>query len=342
MATLIKQFLLILGLLLFVQKSKGHGLMCTPRQRGAYVDEGKCGSKLSVPSNPMIDWCPSCSNRGGFCGKEELMLGRRLMPYAKAPIVAEYRSGQEIDFSIKITAHHNGYMLFHLCDLDSCGTRDIDQSCFKMRKCYQLERVQKPECEHKDIDTHDKCGPLDPSYPKRWYLPCPKKRTNPVLDHMYGGNDGTMRYKLPNGVTCEHCVVQWQWWSANACNAPGVVEYFAKFNPFKCPGGVRVHNALMRPCDVPEEFAACADVKVSAIGGHKGQKNKKDAYPNQKQKKHNGPGLKSPTPSTTPQSIPRTQEFKQTNVPENPVLPRIPANWTFSDFLDFFKKHWGN
>lgn len=378
MNTLIKHSFFILSLLLFVQKSNGHGLMCIPRQRGAYVDQGQCGSKLSIPSNPVIDWCPFCSNRGGFCGKEHLMRGGRLMPYAKAPIVADYKSGQEIDFSIKITAHHNGYMLFHLCDLDSCGTHDIDQSCFDKKKCYMLERIQKPECENKAVDTHDKCGPVDPSYPKRWYLPCPKKRSNPVKDNMYGGSDGTMRYKLPYGVTCEHCVIQWQWWSANACNAPGVVEYFEKFDPFTCPGGVRVHDALMRPCAVPEEFAACADVKVSATGAYKRQEKRKNAYSNQnkpkkkaaapfysplnsenprrkneyplhkKPKKNTGTtfysdsGSGSPTPSMTAQYIPRTQQFKEPNVPDNPVLPRIPASWTFPDFLDFFRRNWGN
>lgn len=370
----ITQWLLAFGLVLFVGKSKGHGLMCTPRQRGAYVDEEKCGSKLSVPSNPKIDWCPFCSNRGGFCGKQDLKLGGRLMPYAQAPIVAEYKEGQEIDFSIKITAHHNGYMLFHICDLDSCGTRDIDQSCFDRKKCYMLQRVQKPECENKAVDTNDRCGPVDASYPNRWYLPCPKKRSDPVQDHMYGGKDGTMRYKLPRGVTCDHCVIQWQWWSANACNAPGVVEYFAKYDPFKCPGGVKIHDALMRRCDVPEEFAACADVKVSAAGVENEQNESRNSNAT-KQKRHErrtfeppanseNPRRKSsnpnenkskeesdvqyhqpspsitPSPSTTLQSIPRRQEFEESTVPSTPLLPKIPASWTFSDFIEYFRRNW--
>lgn len=184
-----------------------------------------------------------------------------------APIVATYKSGQEVDFEVKITAHHNGHMVFHLCDLDACGTRDIDKSCFQKKTCYQLERVKMPECEDTSIDTSTTCGPIDEAYPNRWYLPCLKSGGSHVGSNMYGGKDGSMRYKLPAGVTCKHCVVQWQWWSANACHAPGVVEYFRKYNPFQCENGKSVYSPNLGGCEVPEEFASCADVTVTASGG---------------------------------------------------------------------------
>lgn len=249
----------IVSILSFLLKSIDcHGLLCTPRQRGAYVDESFCGSKLSVPSDPRIDYCPHCGNQGGLCGKSSVMIGAGLMPYSEIPIVAHYISGQEVDFQVKITAHHNGHILFHLCDLDSCGTKDIDGKCFQQGNCYELKRVLNSACESSDVDTNDTCGPIDESYPNRWYLPC----HNRLTDDLYGGSDGSMRYKLPDGISCEHCVLQWQWWSANACHAPGVAEYYEKYKPFAC----NVHVPNLGSCDIPEEFAGCADVKISSNG----------------------------------------------------------------------------
>lgn len=80
-----------------------------------------------------------------------------------------------------------------------------------------------------------------------------------------------MRYKLPEGVACEHCVLQWYWATANSCAPPGFLDFFVRNNnPFgtTCPsdgGGKGAHRPGMTECRgslVPEEFWSCADVRI--------------------------------------------------------------------------------
>lgn len=95
--------------------------------------------------------------------------------------------------------------------------------------------------------------------------------------HLVGGKSGTMRYRLPRGVSCEHCVVQWYWATANSCAPRGFLEYMHAMDaPFgrTCEsdgGGLGGFRDDMEQCDanrVPEEFWSCADVSI-------GQENRK-------------------------------------------------------------------
>lgn len=293
--------------------TSGHGLMCHPRQRGAYVSQ-KCGSNLPFPKNPVIDYCAHCLNgggketvrqnlhpnagwilyeptvdftktatRAGLCGDakgtDDHMIGGTFVPsvYGGAPLVAHWKTGSTVDFTAEIDTNHNGYFEFFLCDLDKCGTKDIRGECFMKNTCYKLMRVKHEECENPSPKTHTKCGPIDEKYPGRWYVPC--RETEHVGIHIVGGSSGTMRYKLPDGVNCEHCVVQWYWATANACAPRGFLDYMIRKNkPFgtTCPsdgGGSGAFREGMTECggdSLPEEFWSCADVKISPNGGSAG------------------------------------------------------------------------
>lgn len=285
-----------------------HGIMCTPRQRGAYHSQ-KCGFNLQFPRNPVTDFCAHClnggtvatvsahlppggwqiyepvsnfagsANRAGLCGdpkgRHEHMIGGDFLPlsYRTVPMVAHWKTGGVVDFVAEIDTNHNGYFEFFLCDLDKCNSKDIDEKCFKGGHCYKLMREKHPDCEDQTKDTHYECGPIDTAYPGRWYLPC--RNTGHVGVHIVGGPSGTMRYKLPNGVSCKHCVVQWYWATANSCAPRGLLDYMRrKNNPFgtTCEsdgGGRGTYRNGMATCGgdkVPEEFWSCADVQITNTG----------------------------------------------------------------------------
>lgn len=326
--------LAFLGLLTFLLPSTdAHGLMCTPRQRGAYVST-KCGSNLPFPPNPVIDYCAHCLNgstvatvksnlpshgwraydpindyagsarRAGLCGDpkggNDHMIGGSFMPYNQVPIVQQWKSGAAVDFMTEIDTNHNGYLEFFLCNLDACETSDISAKCFKNGHCHRLKRVPHNECEDPKIDTTSECGPVDPEYRERWYLPC--RETGHTGIQLVGGPKGTMRYQLPKGVECEHCVVQWYYATGNSCAGPGFLQYFETFaNPFgsTCPsdgGGVGAHRKGMEQCGgerVPEEFWSCADVQISANGEHDGQHADNDGLLEDEE------GAEGPVPSAT-------------------------------------------
>lgn len=263
-------------------------------------------------NNYVIDYCPHCSNgdtckecpdsnraaktdyvpAGGWviydpinnietarqaslCGDEYLttehMLGGRFTPsrYENVPIVNVSRTGGTIDFTAQLDSNHNGYFEFYLCDLGACGASDIEEKCFTNGHCHRLERVPHPVCEDVASNKEEFCLPIDPAYPSRWYIPCRKFR------YVFGGPSGIMRYKLPDGVVCRHCVVQWYWATGNSCSPLGMIPFLQPMLPemtalCNALGGEKVaQNFPSGECvngKIPEEFWSCADIQISADG----------------------------------------------------------------------------
>mmetsp|Transcript_10576 Transcript_10576/g.25054 ORF Transcript_10576/g.25054 Transcript_10576/m.25054 type:complete len:177 (+) Transcript_10576:163-693(+) len=120
-------------------------------------------------------------------------------------VQATYLAGQEIDVEFVITAHHRGVIELRLCDEPRAT-----QSCFN--KYPALKRVR-----YEDEELYSK-QPINPEYPSFFYL-------NPVCsvnqDPSFGGYQMTARFKLPEGVSCEQCVIQMWWITANSCVPPG-------------------------------------------------------------------------------------------------------------------------
>lgn len=281
-------------------------MICTPRQRAAYRSS-KCGIDLPIPDNPITDHCAHCLNAGGtgtvrkhvppsgwqvydpihnfnttasragFCGDPlettAHMIGGDFMPYSHVPIVQTWKSGSVVDFHAELDTNHNGFFEFFLCNLDACNATDITGRCFQQGHCQKLHRVKHHDCENAAVNTSYECGPVDQDHPGRWYVPC--RLTGHVGVHLVGGSSGTMRYQLPGGMTCKHCVLQWYWATANSCAPKGFLKYFEKYNnPFgtTCPGdggAVGGYRAGMDECggrSVPEEFWSCADVQITKDG----------------------------------------------------------------------------
>lgn len=231
------------------------------------------------PKRPGFVW------RAGVCGDEIRRKYSRPQPhlrggqfYYDGTVVREWEESSIIEIKVSIVAHHNGYLEFHICDLNRCGGK-LSAQCFKNpNACHALQRAWIYQCEK---PTAHKCGPMDRNYPTRWYLPCRREQleTLNVLGNItqfnrFGGQ--YMKYKLPHGFRCEHCVLHMYWVTGNHCNAPGVVDYF--LGPDRprawegCPGqadAVGGFSIVQRTCNAttfPEEYYKCADVRIVRKG----------------------------------------------------------------------------
>eukprot|EP00930_Biecheleria_cincta_P020329 TRINITY_DN1530_c0_g1_i2.p1 TRINITY_DN1530_c0_g1~~TRINITY_DN1530_c0_g1_i2.p1 ORF type:complete len:311 (-),score=54.44 TRINITY_DN1530_c0_g1_i2:233-1165(-) len=77
-----------------------------------------------------------------------------------------------------------------------------------------LERASPEEAGFTDCKPGDQepaCVPVDPKHPERWYLPPSGEITG----------THTMYWKVPAGLQCTECTLQWHWWSANSCIPAG-------------------------------------------------------------------------------------------------------------------------
>lgn len=309
--------------------SSGHGVMTTPRVRGA-LRSGKfiptslvetsvqdhrsyfpAGSKDGTPGSGVRSqikaaqpegWTPFEPLRRGFkwragvCGdlkdvKDHRRGGRF---YNNGFIVANYTQGGRVEVEMSIVAHHNGFIEMHVCDVAQCGG-EISEHCFRIGACQQLKRSFVEECETGSM----RCGPIDRKYPGRWHLPCSRVPLHDRKGWETYGEKGRIAYKLPKDLTCEHCVIQWFWSAANSCNPPGVIEYFDGPNAPRwgdCVGQAGAIGGVTRvqkPCGpdrFPEEYLACADVRI------KPRIRAADQTPSPKRSSSQSPESTSPSP----------------------------------------------
>eukprot|EP00045_Choanoeca_perplexa_P017020 m.238501 g.238501 ORF g.238501 m.238501 type:complete len:415 (-) comp17429_c0_seq19:1890-3134(-) len=217
----------------------GHGFMFKPASRNS------CAS--------CNNYCPHCLNAGGpgwvqsqspnglwpavdtevttvrrgLCGDQ---IGQPQLHLAPKPVVETYQKGQVIDVEMRITAHHQGHIELRLCD----NANALTQTCLNK---HLLNRV----------DTDE--SPIDPRHPNRWYLP-PNS----------GGYSAQFVYKaqfkLPDNVTCTHCVLQWWYVTANSCLPPDYNQFNFPTSSWWSPG--------LSACGTVygEEFWNCADVAI--------------------------------------------------------------------------------
>lgn len=307
-----------------VVMANAHGCMNTPNQRGTLAGRGRSGqarcSSRVIDWNAEVDylahfpagprtgrpgegiayqrrmagrfgWVPfeplkrGFRWRAGVCGdtksrREAHRKGGKYFHHGMT--AASYPEGGVISLGLTVNAHHNGFIELHICNADRCGG-DISESCFRNGFCRQLLRARVPSC---DSGYNRYCAPIDPRYPGRWYLPCSNWPLNDyAMDHWGVGGKGHVKYQLPRGFTCNHCVLQWFWTAANTCNPPGVREYFkSRYGPKnwgRCKGQGGARGGYIdrnKPCggrDFPEEYLQCADIKVYPRGGSKKRKTKR-------------------------------------------------------------------
>lgn len=194
---------------------EGHGFLASPAAR-------------NVQHNS--DYCPQCLNgngpwtvfaggrkRYGVCGdpwngaRNHEAGGR----YATPPrVAAVYRAGQVFTARVTLTANHLGRWSLGLCRLPSARMSPASERAATTQRCFKL------------LQRADGRGP---------YTPVPG-----------GAYSFAVRYRLPRGVRCKRCVMQWYYETANSCTIPGT------------PGNMP-SCATSR---VQELFWNCADVAI--------------------------------------------------------------------------------
>ena len=120
--------------------------------------------------------CGICGDPYGFAIREHEAPGGA---YANGIIVAKYQAGQTIEVEIEITANHKGFFVFKLCENNNLQA-DKDQSCF----------------ENHVLDVVNGDG-------KKYYVGTYNGWYKPVV-------------KLPDGVTCAQCILQWDYTAGNS------------------------------------------------------------------------------------------------------------------------------
>ena len=231
----------------------GHGYLANPVSRNVLYKGGSYGPG-DIQSLNGGGVSADRANGHGICGdylpRNEFEAPNLYGP--SFPTVANYVMGQYIDIEITITAHHWGWFEFRLCRNEDGGldvTKPTTQECLNQnilefdleytQKSYQgMMRpgsgIQSPAdytgdasfyawqhttCPYMNFSPDGSCcnggGTCSPptKNTNRWVLP------DPAL----AGMKYTMRYKLPDNISCPRCVLQWYYQTGNSVdgNAEG-------------------------------------------------------------------------------------------------------------------------
>lgn len=228
----------------------------------AGIREVAAHGKLTVPASRNqlggTSNCAHCLNGGGPCGDASSL------DFYAGPQVT-WTAGSIVPIEVVITAHHRGHYEFRICDQVLNSNVANPDACLDK---WVLERATPEEAGFTDCQPGDQraaCVPFDPKHPERWYLP-PSGEVD--LTH-------TIYFKVPAGLKCEACTMQWHWWSANSCIPAGDYGCFKDILQSKgywvtskkawwtvgagsCsgPAGPNGHSGC------GEQFWNCADIKV--------------------------------------------------------------------------------
>ncbi|XP_069134467.1 uncharacterized protein [Argopecten irradians] len=213
-ATTIVSFIIYLALCVWISEVRGHGRLLEPPGRASMWRFGY-NSPPNYDDNQLF--CGGFNRQwkinGGKCGVcGDPWDGARDHEaggkYATGTIVRHYSEGQTISVNVQITASHKGYFEFRLCPHNNPSTR-VSQACLDQHVLQQ---------------TDGSTRVYEAGHPTSY----------------------TIHLKLPVGVTCSQCLLQWKY---NAGNSYG------------CDGS---HCCI--GCGEQEQFYGCADVSVGYGG----------------------------------------------------------------------------
>jgi len=131
--------------------------------------------------------------------------------YATGTIVRNYKAGETFDLHVELTASHKGYFEFRLCPNNDV-TKAATQACLDQNVL---------------VLSNGKTRYPITSYGSQWIR---------------------IQGKLPDGLTCSQCVLQWKY---NTGNSWGVDKVTGK----GCVG-----------CGDQEQFYGCADISIGGSG----------------------------------------------------------------------------
>ncbi|XP_033749008.1 uncharacterized protein LOC117333697 [Pecten maximus] len=207
-------FSICLAMCVWILEVRGHGRLLEPPGRASMWRFGY-NSPPNYDDNQLF--CGGFNRQwkinGGKCGVcGDPWDGARVHEaggkYATGTIVRHYSEGQTISVNVQITASHKGYFEFRLCPHNNPSTR-VSQACLDQHVLQQTDGSTRVN---------------EAGHPTNY----------------------TIHLKLPAGVTCSQCLLQWKY---NAGNSYG------------CDGS---HCCI--GCGEQEQFYGCADVSVGSAG----------------------------------------------------------------------------
>ena len=133
--------------------------------------------------------CGVCGDRFDGPRDNEAPSGK----YFTATTTSTYKAGSVIDIRVDMQANHMGWFFFKICPVTNNAV-EITQECLDQ---YPLEIVEAPTT-RTTAYRWDIPGTYTSSVADGWALP-----------------SYSFKVKLPNGLTCDRCVLQWDWTCAN-------------------------------------------------------------------------------------------------------------------------------
>merc|ERR1712137_1357621 len=213
--TMFRAVTVLFVIIVQVYYTNGHGRLMDPPARNAMWRYG-FPNPVNYNDNELycggfaVHWLQN-GGKCGVCGDpwHKPHLHETGGVFANGLIGRQYAPGQVIDIDIELSANHQGYFELSLCPLSDNAEKE-SQGCFDR---YPLN--------------------LEGTSSNRFDIPegTPKK-----LAFAY-------RVKLPDGVTCTHCVIQW--------------IYFARNTWGTCNNGTESVG-----CGNQETFVSCADISI--------------------------------------------------------------------------------
>ncbi|CAJ1434349.1 unnamed protein product [Effrenium voratum] len=246
-------------LLVCLLGAQGHGTMEEPPAR-------------NVKAEDKNQWCPHCGNGAGICGDGGQWRSDSNYVDAGSDPVRKWTAGTVEEVTVRITAHHMGHFEFSICNQEITSSLANAQGCLDS---FILERASKEELGLTCVpnDKRPGCQPLDTRHPERFYLP-------PGGFSPDGSNVHKISLKVPANLQCQHCTLQWRWWSANSCTPGEDYGCYAEvlsqngytpsdwFKASGCPSTGEYAGCTR--CGCGEEFRNCADIEVVSGSGTTG------------------------------------------------------------------------
>jgi len=173
---------------------------------GGLGHQVQMGYQCGICGDPVDKTRPRDNEWGGLYGSSGI-------------IPRVYQEGDLINLEVHVTAHHMGWFEFKLCPMSEFDTTDPDW-CFGMDESL---------IKFTDGST-------------RWEIPGQGETDRPGKTGWWYNKTG----QLPKGLTCEHCVIQWRWHTANSWNCDD--------------SGCGLGKGEQ------EEFYGCADISIVPMG----------------------------------------------------------------------------
>ncbi|CAG9803569.1 unnamed protein product [Chironomus riparius] len=207
---------------MLIHHVRGHGRLMEPPARNAMWRFG-FPNPVNYNDNELfcggwsVQWEQN-SGKCGTCGDAYHLDTPRPHEaggdYGKGIISRRYAAGQEIEVEIELTANHLGRFEMYLCPNNN-RYQEASQECFDR---YPLLITKTREV--------------------RYFIPSESRKQETFH----------YRVRLPQGVTCTHCVIQWTYYTGNMWG--------------KCANGTEAVG-----CGPAETFRNCADIAIYTSAG---------------------------------------------------------------------------